>query len=434
MRLRILIISFIVLFTSGFGFLSSQSSLETDLEDQQDALDSVFVAYWKAGKISLRSLPLTEETEVINFDAINNRQAEALGLGPHLRKVFDTRLLFDRESADPYTFSVTHIFEFSKEIYHMKDKTEHMDEDDYPTFMEVISHGKRITSGEELQLPNPWNNSLDHWAFALVMEARTLFNSWKTYELERVNVDDIKTSDFRSMAYLHKGVDGFRNEWFYLADKSFTNSIAELNKDKFSLASSVEDLANRHLIDGFTVEQQVKLLLRATSYLMRGWSRQQSESDDLMVKAPEDVELALKDFNQLGIDNELVWLAESYLYIKKEDIERANVSLDKLLSSELISDKEKELIAETKEHLKNRESGKALNFLTDKVFMSRLGASYAYSYADEVEWVVFLKKSEEGREILAKFENFESSINKAKEFLSLEEIKNKSKSFIGDLM
>ncbi len=145
-------------------------------------------------------------------------------------------------------------------------------------------------------------------------------------------------------------------------------------------------------------------------------------------------DIFFKFFNQLGIDNELVWLAESYLYIKKEDIERANVSLDKLLSSELISDKEKELIAETKEHLKNRESGKALNFLTDKVFMSRLGASYAYSYADEVEWVVFLKKSKEGREILAKFENFESSINKAKELLSLEEIKNKSKSFVGDLM
>lgn len=36
---------------------------------------------------------------------------------------------------------------------------------------------------------------------------------------------------------------------------------------------------------------------------MKGWSRQQSESDDLMVTAPEDVELALKGFNQLGIDN-----------------------------------------------------------------------------------------------------------------------------------
>ena len=434
MRLRILIISFIVLFTSGFGFLSNQSSLETDLEDQQDALDSVFVAYWKAGKISLRSLPLTEETEVINFDAINNRQAEELGLGPHLRKIFDTRLLFDPEAANSYTFSITHIFEFSKEIYHMKDKTEHMDEDDYPTFVEIISHGKRITSGEELKLPKPWNNSLDHWAFALVMEPRTIFNSWITYELEKVNVDDIKTSDFKSLAYLHKGIDGFRNEWFYLADRSFSNSITELNKDEFSLASSVEKLANRHLIDGFTVEQQVKLLLRATSYLMRGWSRQQSDSDDLMLKAAEDVELALKDFNQLGIDNELVWLAESYLYIKKEDTKRANASLDKLLASKRIPAKEKELIAKTKEHLKNRESGEALNFLTDKVFMSKLGASYAYSYAEQVEWVAFLKKSKEGREILEKLESFEASINKAKEFLSLEEIKNKSKSLVGDYL
>lgn len=438
---RLLIISLIVLTTSGFGFLSPKSSLESDLEDQQDTLDSIFVAYWKGGKISLRSLPLNEDTEVINFEAISDQQAKDLGLGPHLKRLFDNKPMFDEKksksedlNSETSELSITHIYEFSKELYKMKDKTQHLNEDDYPTFLEVIAHGKRVTSGETLNYPKPWTNSLDHWAFALMMEARTIFNSWKTYELEKVDINELVTTDFKSMASLHKGIDSLRNGWFFLADQSFTRSITELNKDNFSLASSTEILVNEQLIDGFTAQQQTKLVLRATSYLMRGWAREQSEDEDLSKQASDDVELALKDFNQLGIDNELVWSAESYLYIKKEDTERALISLNKLSNSEMLSAHEKELIEDTKTHLKNREPDKAMNFLTDKIFMYRLGFSYAYAYAEQVEWVAILSKTEEGRDILNKFNRLESAIKTAKEYLSLEEVKNKSKSLLGGVL
>lgn len=438
---RLLIISLIVLTTSGFGFLSPKSSLESDLEDQQDTLDSIFVAYWKGGKISLRSLPLNEDTEVINFEAISDQQAKDLGLGPHLKRLFDNKPMFDEKksksedlNSETSELSITHIYEFSKELYKMKDKTQHLNEDDYPTFLEVIAHGKRVTSGETLNYPKPWTNSLDHWAFALMMEARTIFNSWKTYELEKVDINELVTTDLKSMASLHKGIDSLRNGWFFLADLSFTRSITELNKDGFSLASSTEILVNEQLIDGFTAQQQTKLVLRATSYLMRGWAREQSEDEVLSKQASDDVELALKDFNQLGIDNELVWSAESYLYIKKEDTERALISLNKLSNSEMLSAHEKELIEDTKTHLKNREPDKAMNFLTDKIFMYRLGFSYAYAYAEQVEWVAILSKTEEGRDILNKFNRLESAIKTAKEYLSLEEVKNKSKALLGDVL
>ncbi len=442
MIFRYLAIIGLVLFTSGFGFLNFGKSLENDISEQQDTLDGIFVAYWKGGKISLRSLPINEETKVFDFDAINKQQAEKLGLGPHLKKLFDTELLFSdepstaaessasAESSPAKELSITQIYEFSKELYQMKDTTEGMDEDDYPTFLEIIAHGKRITTGKVLQYPKPWTNSLDHWMFALTMEARTIFSSWKTYELSKVDIAELETTDYKSMASLHIGIDNLRNEWFYLAEQSFTNSIVELNKAGFSLDPSTKSILNDHLIDGFTAEQQIKLLLRATSYLMRGWARQNSEEDELMVNAAADVELALEDFNLLGIDNELVWLAESYLYIKKGDIGRAVISLDKISASELITDNEKELIVETKTHLQNREPDKALNFLTDKVFMYKLGISYAYSYAEEIEWVELLQKSDEGKEILDNFKSLESAIEKIKDYLSLEEIKKKGESLL----
>jgi hypothetical protein len=435
---RLFFISLVVLSTSGFGFLTTSSSLESDIEDQQDTLDSIFVSYWKGGKISIRSLPINENTKTIDFSAINDQQAATLGLGPHLKKLFDNKAMFSQESQASESadeeLSITHIYEFSKELYTMKEKTKHLDEDDYPTFVEVMAHGKRVTSGEKLNYPKPWTNSLDHWAFALVMEARTLFDSWKTYELEKIDINELATTDFKSMASIHKGIDNLRNEWFYLADKSFSDSILELNKEGFSLASSTEALVNNHIIDGFNAHQQTRLILRATSHLMRGWARQQSKDDALMEMASVDIERALEDFSYLGIDNELVWSAESYLYIKKEDTDRALISLNKLSHSELLSVTEKELIEDTKTHLQNREPGKALNFLTDKVFMYRLGFSYAYSYAEEIEWVAILNKSNEGRELLDKLNKLEAAIEKAKEILSLEEMKNKSKSLLGDVI
>ena len=95
-----------------------------------------------------------------------------------------------------------------------------------------------------------------------------------------------------------------------------------------------------------------------------------------------------------------------------------------------MSNNEIALIEETKSHLRDRDSDKALNFLTDKVFMYKLGSSYAYSYAQEIRWVNILKKSELGRKILQRFYNLEEVIEKAKEFMSLKEIKNTGESFL----
>ncbi|OUS39421.1 hypothetical protein A9R00_09615 [Oleispira antarctica] len=224
---------------------------------------------------------------------------------------------------------------------------------------------------------------------------------------------------------MHKGFDNLRNQWYFLADQSFTNSINELNRGDISLNETTKFFAETRLIDGFTVEEQLQLLLRGASYLMRGWARHQSEDDELMKQASADIEAALADFNRLGIENELVWLAESYVHIKNEKVDKAIVSLDKLSNSSLMSNNEIALIEETKNHLKDRDPEKALNFLTDKVFMYKLGSSYAYSYAQEIQWANILKKSELGRKILQRFSDLEEAIEKAKEFMSLEEIKKK---------
>ena len=425
MRFRFIFIVGVVLLTSGFGFLNFGNSLEKDISEHEDTLNSIFVTYWKGAKISIRSLPITEDTKEINFSEIKKEQAQRLGLGPYLSNIYDWEFLLKNQPAsiDPISFS--EILAFSKEVYDMQDNIEQLDEDDYPAFMEVVAHGSRVTTGEILVYPKPWSNSYDHWGFALVMEAQPTFGSWKTYELDKVNIDDFSTTDLRVFTAMHKGFDNLRNQWFFLADQSFTHSINELNRGDISLNETTKFFAEAHLIDGFTVEEQLQLLLRGASYLMRGWARHQSDDADLMKQASADIEEALTDFNRLGIDNELVWLAESYVYIKNEEPNKAITSLDKLSNSRLMSKNEIALIEETKNHLQDRDPEKALNFLTDKVFMYKLGSSYAYSYAQEIRWANILKESEFGRKILKRFNDLEEAINKAKEFISLEELKRK---------
>ena len=78
MIFRYLAIVAMVLLTTGFGFLNFGKSLENDIADQTDTLDSIFVAYWKGAKISLRSLPVNENTKELNFSAINKHVASIL--------------------------------------------------------------------------------------------------------------------------------------------------------------------------------------------------------------------------------------------------------------------------------------------------------------------------------------------------------------------
>lgn len=54
MRFRFIFIVGVVLLTSGFGFLNFGNSLEKDISEHEDTLNSIFVTYWKGAKISIR--------------------------------------------------------------------------------------------------------------------------------------------------------------------------------------------------------------------------------------------------------------------------------------------------------------------------------------------------------------------------------------------
>lgn len=122
------------------------------------------------------------------------------------------------------------------------------------------------------------------------------------------------------------------------------------------------------------------------------------------------------------------------MYIHNEEKEKAIASLKRLEKSTFLGDKERKLIAQTKEQIKNRDPDSALNFLTDKIIIYKLGLSYAISYATEIQWMQLLEKTEQGKKILKRFTELEQTFEKAKDYLDLNRFKEKGKSLLNELI
>ena len=72
-----------------------------------------------------------------------------------------------------------------------------MDEDDFPTFIDVVSNARRALKQEPLVFEYPWNSAIEHWAFAMSMETRTAPESWRTYELSKIHYEQLQDTDLK---------------------------------------------------------------------------------------------------------------------------------------------------------------------------------------------------------------------------------------------
>ncbi len=433
---NVLVMCFVViLLCSGCSWFMDEEGIEQDRAEQQEVLDGLFVTYWKGAKISIRSVPIDEHTQSINFEEIKAKQASELNLGKHLSRIYDSEaFLKDAEAPPSKPISTAELVEIAQEIYVMADTIEGMDEDQYPTFAEVLHHSSRVLHEEPFTMPDDWSNSMDHWMFAIVMESRFGFGSWKTYEFAKVDPQALTTTDYRIVANLHKGINYLRNEWYFLADESFSQAIVEANDPNLVLQAHTKEILKEAKVNDLSEDEQFKLVMRACAYLLRGFSRHQADSKALNEQAPADIELAIADFKRLGVDNELVWLAESYINIKNEEKEKAIVSLSKLEASQYITNKERALLAQAKQHIGERDSASALNFVTDKVIIYRLGFNYAMAYASEIDWINLLEQTEQGRKILARFAEIDQTIEKTKQYLSVDSLTEKGQGLLKDLV
>ncbi len=425
--------------TSFGGFLgryaNRSESIDVDRKKQNKVLNGLFVTFWKGAKITLRSTPVDVNTKNLDFFKIKKLQSGKLNLGEHLGQIYDAEAFFrdvgEGEAGDKdESLSAKETVALAKEVYALDDAIKELDEDDLLTVAEIIHHSSRILRKEAVDIPEYWNNSMDHWMFAIVMESRLGFASWKTYELAKVHPHEMPSSDYRIVAHLHKGIEHLQRGWYYLADESFSLAIEETKTADITLQPHTRGWLVKAKIKEFSPEEQFRLIARASSHLLRGFSRHQVKDKLLKENVLADIEAAIADFHRLGVENELLWFAECYVYIYSGEKEKALDTLTKLESSEYFSGRERKLLAEIKEKVIQRDLESALNFLTDKSMMAKLAINYTMSYAREIKWMQLLEKNEQGKKILLRSAELEQTLEKVKITLDVDGLKNTGKSFL----
>jgi len=131
------------------------------------------------------------------------------------------------------------------------------------------------------------------------MEARVGIGSWKTYELSKIQVSDFNTTDLQVFSALHKGVGQLRNEWFYLADDTFTVVLLNLEENTITLLPETRNLPT--LKDSeLSAEEGFRYQMKAATYLLRGFSRHQTGKPELEERVLDDVNQSVKKFFQSG--------------------------------------------------------------------------------------------------------------------------------------
>ena len=315
----------------------------------------------------------------------------------------------------------------------MSETIKNMDEDEFPTFIEVTSNGQVALNLKPIEIPEYWNNSTEHWVFAMVMDSKFGIVSLETYELEKMNPLDIPSSELQTLAFIHKGINYINNKWFYLSEDIFTQSINNLENSEISILPEVKKEIKKINFTSNSEEQQFRFSALGINYLMRGFVRNQIKDSNYDEKVLLDIEGAIDNFLNAGIDNELVWLAESYVYIKRGETEKALNALTKLEESDVFSENEKKLISEAIQEIKNRNPDNALNFITDNFLIFKLSMNYSKSYLNEVEWTQLLEKTETGKKLLLKLRKLKESYEKAKKYFNFDSLKEKGKLIFKDL-
>lgn len=394
-KIKIIILALIIIAIGSCG--SKEDPLEKERKEFKKTLDEDSpLTFYKGIKVSLRSLPLNKDYS--NVDSLNkNENSEEI---PEytwylIKKILGT----GQENGE---ISLMEGIQIIKTFNDLKEKLKTTDEDTYPTILEVLLYVSDTTKSQDykefMKIVN-WNNSKEHLVFGtLLMSAKPLPQTFQLYEFSKLEVNELEKNEIKPLGAILKGSSLMLNEWLYLSEESFSQGITSLDEDNLEfLYQDYPALFRGAKVD--TKEAQIKQL-HGFSCLLRGFTRSKMDDDDKNELALDDYELFLKDAEEIGADDELVWFAGAYVNIKKENSEEAIKYLEKFKDSEVITDKEKKAIDEIISYLDAREPEKAMNTVYDKLFIGKLIIRHIIDYMKELEWYKKIENSETGKKLL----------------------------------
>ncbi len=340
------------------------------------------VQFYKAMKIALRYSASAEKDP-----EIEKARLTLMKLGGH-------SLSLGMQAADSaQTVNPMELLSLAGEAYKAKDILNKTEEDSLPTILGNICY---FSGGmKSCDVPDmgefKYDNNLEHAVIGLLWFASVKGpKEFSFYELHKTNENDFKYYDLAILSKLTKSVIYYEHKFPYNGMDRATEALALIEKNREKI------IANPlfSFTDGEMNGEKTYYQMHGLGSVLKGLNEKDLEKEE---EAMKDFEIFLADAEKGGLDNELTWLIGSYVYIKKEEKDKALSYLVKLEQSTMLDEPEQKAIAEIKTYLANRDNGKALTALNDKFAYGSIAFNLIKRRIEKTRAIAGIENTAEGR-------------------------------------
>ncbi|SOD18094.1 short-chain dehydrogenase [Pedobacter xixiisoli] len=405
---------------------TDEELLALDKEKLTENLAYDKITFYKFAKIAVRSSAVQDTTK-----------PEYQKFSKHLNTVLNSLSNVNTDSGK--SISPMEALLLYKDYRAVKGFVKETDEDIFPTLVEgfnkIYGNGGKafplLVNEKKTEAQN-----IEHAILSMVVLAtRDLGQPFALYECSKTQPELLPDHETKTLLEFVRGFLFFSNNLFYLSEDGLSRNIKWLDRNEnVPLPYTKAFFGWRNLSDS-----QTHTAFHGLNYLFRGFDRLRMERKVDEERGLDDFEKFLEDTKKLGLETELTLAVESYLYLKREDKEKAVAALSKLQKSPLLSNSEKEAIAKTIVYVNDREAGKALNGVYDKVFLSKIATKYMISVLVKIDWQKVLKANNVPHtdEIFAtvrKVQHMSNAVSSYTSETSIEKGKNELKKKGSDLL
>ncbi|WP_316763348.1 hypothetical protein [Pedobacter aquatilis] len=402
----------VILFSACSKEKTDEVLLALDKQKLEENINYDKIIFYKFAKIAVRSNAVLD-TNMAEYQKFSSKTQNILATMHQL----DT---------NKKSISVVEALQLYSDYRKVKNLVKDTDEDVFPGLIEgfnVLNGAPKI----DLKTVDPKEKvryqNIEHAILSMaLLTTRDLGQPFALYECSKTQPELLKDSEIKTLLEFVRGFLFFGNNLFYLSEDGLSRNIKWLDKnEKIPLPYTKAFFGWRNLSD-----EQTHTAFHGMNYLFRGFDRMRMERKIDEERSLEDFDLFVKDMNKLGLQNELVWIVDAYLNLKRENPEKAIPALEKLITSPLFSDNEREAIQKTIDYVKERESDAALKGVYDKAFMAKLVSKYMISVLAKIDWEKVMQENNVPRtkEIFAGINKFKVMSNSVSRYTQPSTIEN----------
>lgn len=391
--------------------------LEIDKKTLNESLDSYKIMPYKFGKILIRSA-ITKDTISTEFKSFKT----------DIDRI--SKRLMSHDFKNPDNISLLEYISIYRDYRKMEEFIMKTDEDIFPPLLDAfnviygdsISKKRPYYSGKEKEVVQ----NLEHTVLsAIVILSKDLGKEVSLYECSKTNPELLPDTEIKTLLQYFRGFLFFEKGLYYMSEDEISRNINWLDNNK-----NIDLPYTRSMFQwGNLTNEKTHLAIHSLNHLFRAFDRLMMDRKVDEDRALEDFEVFLKKSKEIGLDNEVIWSIETYLYLKNNKSEKAITSLVKLKTSNLLSLDDKNKIDDAIMYLKNRKPESVLNGFYDKYFLSKIATKYMFSMLAQVDWEKIMKEqnvphTEEMFVIIDKFKEMTNNLNKYTSVDKLKEVGN----------